>query len=339
LYKEKKKKETKMLIKNVIRVLIIGMFFLLALSCSVNPGSSSSSSITPYVGNRSLLNAIHEVITEAGATNGFKVVGYMPAWQGDVTTIQYDKVTHINYAFALPVTNGELAFPDGPVPALLVSMAHSNGVKVLISIGGWMSDSPNPGAFRAIAMNSSLLQVFVDNVTNFVYTNNLDGADIDWEYPQSAGYNYAGLMQKLHTALHSFGALCTAAVPALTAYSITSAVFTNVDYLTIMAYDCGLGAAHSPYSIVQTSINYWKGLGLSQDKTVIGMPFYGRDSSSWGDSIKYFELVAQDPSAPGKDQSGVWYYNGVATIKAKAGYAVTNAGGIMVWELSQDTAN
>ena len=32
----------------------------------------------------------------------FKVIGYMPSWAGDVNTVQYNKLTHINYAFILP---------------------------------------------------------------------------------------------------------------------------------------------------------------------------------------------------------------------------------------------
>ena len=33
------------------------------------------------------------------------------------------------------------------------------------------------------------------------------------------------------------------------------------------------------------------------------------------------------------------YYNGVSTITKKARYAKKNLGGIMIWELTQDTAN
>lgn len=33
------------------------------------------------------------------------------------------------------------------------------------------------------------------------------------------------------------------------------------------------------------------------------------------------------------------YYNGVETIKKKTGYAKENLGGIMIWELTQDTGN
>src|SRR5688572_10447785 len=46
--------------------------------------------------------------------NGFKSVGYMPSWAGSAAAIQYGKLTHINYAFALPNANGTLQPLENP---------------------------------------------------------------------------------------------------------------------------------------------------------------------------------------------------------------------------------
>ncbi|GAB3434976.1 hypothetical protein [Actinophytocola sediminis] len=53
------------------------------------------------------------VVTAAPAAatvlpNGFRSVGYLPSWSGSVNAVQYGKLTHINYAFALPNANGTL---------------------------------------------------------------------------------------------------------------------------------------------------------------------------------------------------------------------------------------
>ena len=40
------------------------------------------------------------------ATAQFRVIGYMPSWTGDINTVQYSKLTHINYAFLLPTSTG-----------------------------------------------------------------------------------------------------------------------------------------------------------------------------------------------------------------------------------------
>src|SRR5690554_1073812 len=72
----------------------------------------------------------------------FKVVGYVPSW--NPTNIQYSKLTHINYSFALPQYGGRIKPIDNPgYLQSIVSNAHANGVKVYIAIGGW-SDNGAP---------------------------------------------------------------------------------------------------------------------------------------------------------------------------------------------------
>ena len=71
-------------------------------------------------------------------------------------------------------------------------------------------------------------------------------------------------------------------------------------------------------------------------KVVLGVPFYGRPG--WAG---YGDILAADPDAGNKDHAmvsgmDVWY-NGISTIEKKTAYARDNLGGIMIWELTQDT--
>ncbi|MBE1460989.1 glycosyl hydrolase family 18 protein, partial [Kibdelosporangium phytohabitans] len=110
---------------------------------------------------------------------GFRSVGYMPSWSGSVNSIQYSKLTHINYAFVLPNSNGTLqAIPDPNKLRSLVSLGHSNGVKVSLAVGGW--NDGNDSAFEALAGNAGSRTTFVDALTNVVDQYSLDGVDIDW---------------------------------------------------------------------------------------------------------------------------------------------------------------
>ncbi|WP_255545304.1 glycosyl hydrolase family 18 protein [Micromonospora parastrephiae] len=114
--------------------------------------------------------------------NNFKSVGYMPSWAGNVNTIQYNKLTHINYAFVLPNNDGSLRAVENPSKlSSLVSQAHANNVRVSIAVGGW--NDGNDSAFEALAANSGSRTNFVNNLVNFVNQYNLDGVDMDWEYP------------------------------------------------------------------------------------------------------------------------------------------------------------
>lgn len=260
----------------------------------------------------------------------FRVVGYMPSWAGSVNSIQYSKLTHINYAFLLPTSTGGLQAIENPSKLQsLVTLAHNNGKKVLIAVGGW--NNGDDGAFESLAGNTGWRNAFVNNLINFVNQYNLDGIDIDWEYPDNgtSANNYAALMQQLSTEMHNRGKLLTAAVVAINGSSILNSVFGYVDFLNLMAYDAN-NFDHSTYSYATQSINYWKGRGLPASKVVLGVPFYGRPS--WE---SFAALVARGANPNADVFSGVGY-NGITTIKSKTNLAFDQGNGIMIWELSND---
>lgn len=260
----------------------------------------------------------------------FKVVGYMPSWAGSVSAIQYSKLTHINYAFALPTSTGGLQPIENPSKlSSLVSSGHANGVKVLIAIGGW--NNGDDGAFESLAANATYRTNFVNTVMNFVNQYGLDGVDMDWEYPDAgaSANNYLTLMTQLSTALHNQGKLLTAAVVGTGGASILSGVFNVVDFLNLMAYDYN-SYEHSTYTYASQSLTYWKGRGLPASKAILGVPFYARPS--WN---SYATLLANGAS-PNSDYFGSDYYNGLPTIRNKTNLAYDQGGGIMMWELSQD---
>jgi chitinase len=262
----------------------------------------------------------------------FRVIGYMPSWAGSVSSVQYSKLTHINYAFLLPTSTGGLQPIENPAKLQsLVSTAHANGVKVLISVGGW--NNGDDSAFEQFAANATYRSNFTTNIVNFVSQYGLDGADIDWEYPDAgaSANNYAALMQQLSTALHSRGKLLTAAVVATGGDGVPASVFGYVDFLNLMAYDAN-NFDHSTYNYAVQSVNYWKGRGLAASKLSLGVPFYGRPS--WE---SFAQLVARGADPYADVFSGVGY-NGINTIKSKTNLAFDQASGIMIWELSQDAA-
>jgi GH18 family chitinase len=264
--------------------------------------------------------------------SNFKVVGYLADWSGDVNQVQYSKLTHINYSFINTTASGSLSLGISTSRlSSVVSLAHAKGVKVCIAIGGW--NNGDDSNFESMAASSTATNTFINNVVNFVTTYNLDGADIDWEYPNtgSSATNYANVMKALSAALHANGKTLSAAVVSdgSGGAGVLSEVFGYVDMLNVMAYDGG--TPHSPYSLATTAISYWTGRGCAKGKIMLGVPFYGRDPET-----TYSDLVAQDASAPNKDQVGTVYYNGIKTIQDKTRLAMQQAGGIMIWEISQD---
>ena len=288
---------------------------------------------------KGLLGLLLLVLFSFTSLQAQRIVGYTTSWAGNPEQIDYSRVTHLNYSFAIPTSNGGIQ-PIENTGKLntLVRLAHARGVKVLIAVGGWeLGDGGgNDARFVALASTANGRRNFVNNVIRIINQHDLDGVDIDWEYPEPVNGrpdgNFTALMSELSDAMRSRGKLLTAAVnaSAWAADGIAREVFDKVDFLNIMAYDGDAGAGHSPYSYAEGAMNYYLGRGLPASKAVLGVPFYARPS--WE---SYATLVSQGANANNDTHNGN-FYNGINTIKAKAKLAKRRGSGIMIWTVDQD---
>lgn len=285
---------------------------------------------------------------------GFKVVGYYPSWKPDrLQAVDFGVVTHVCYAFAIPTAEGGLRDLENPDTArTLIRAAHQNGAKALLSVGGWSyNGTPLEGVFMEATATGAGVERLVQSILAMCDEYGFDGVDMDWEHPRVDGTSarqYETLMLALAERLHAEGKLLTSAVLSgatadgniyYDAAAHTNAVLNAVDFINVMAYDGGDGERHSQYQFAVDCGTYWKETrGLPAHKVVLGVPFYARPS--WAD---YGAILASVPIAGGADHTAYngmeVYYNGVDTIVEKTRYAKENLGGIMVWELTQDTAD
>ena len=282
------------------------------------------------------------LLVAANNANAFKVVGYLEPWYPNVEdSLLYTYLTHINYSFLIPTASGGIT-PDWSNTTQLddlVTRAHAAGKKVLVSVGGW--NGGDDSAFHTIAASSSLRTTFITNLYNYVIAHNLDGVDIDWEFPGGAESNFVTLMGELSARMKPAGKLLTAAVyfNGDTQGSISGA-YPYVDYFTIMAYN--MGTPHSTEAGAQAALNYWANQGMPKEKRILGIPFYGSGSSM--SVIAYSDIVADCPTAPEMNQNGSeacngQYFNGRQTVKDKTAMASTYGDGVSIWELAYDTSD
>ncbi len=284
----------------------------------------------------------------------FKVVGYYPAWKPDkLSAIDFSIITHICYAFAIPTPDGALLDLQNPDTArTILQSAHANGAKVLLSVGGWSyNDIPLENVFVEATANETKIRQFAESILSMCETYGFDGVDMDWEHPRVDGTSakqYESLMLLLSERLHAQGKLLTAAVLSgvtvdgniyYDAAAHTNVVLNAVDFINVMAYDGGDGERHSSYSFAVNCGTYWKDTrGLPAYKVVMGMPFYARPS--WESYGIILESVPKASDMDCVSYNGMEvYYNGLDTITAKTRYAKENLGGVMVWELTQDTSD
>jgi chitinase len=289
----------------------------------------------------------HEPIAPVGAGYGipedFRIVGYFPSWSGDPDRIQYRALSHLNFAFMAPTMEGGYQQVVGPEKlARLTAFAHSYGVGVLASVGGWSDDGTN--VFNVIAADPALTAQFVEATNELMERFSLDGIDIDWEYPRSAeADNFARFIHALAESLHAQGKILSIAVSADSANgrNIKTEVIADTDFINIMAYDDGLGTPqyvhHSTFAFAEKSMDYWLlDREVPASKATLGLPFYGR-SLTTRKAYTFRSIVDRDQAAPYKDVSRGIGYNGFETIRAKTvllGRA--RGGGVMIWQLNQD---
>ena len=245
--------------------------------------------------------------------------------------IPYDKLTHINYSFLTPKTDGTFnRINNSWKLEQIVGSAHQRGVKVSISVGGWGWDAQ----FEELAANPDIRTAFVQNLKAFVGEYQLDGVDMDWEYPDpgQSSQNFLALIKELRAAMPD--TLLTTAVVSYGdehGLGVPNESFELFDFINIMTYD---GPDHGTMEQFEQGLSYWSERGVPKEKIVMGAPFYGDPD------MPYFKLVQEDPNAAQTDTfdyyGTTYHYNGIPTLQTKTRIAMDKAGGIMFWALDHD---
>lgn len=277
-----------------------------------------------------------------------KIAYYTPRM--DAKEIPFKYLTHINYSFAIPAPSGDTLLPLKNDSALvsLVKEAKLHKVKIFISIGGWSigDGEGDDSRFHKMAETENGRNAFINSTIAFVKKYNLDGVDLDWEYPDEnhrSADDFVALCKELYAQLHLQKKQLTAAVVSAgkKAYGIKEDVYKYMDWLNIMVYDGDYGPEeikhHSPYSMAVNCLDFWlKERHLPAQKCVLGLPFYAKKGQGkFGFSYK---KLLESGASPLDDYWNGHYYNGKITTANKTKLALErHCAGVMVWEMSHDT--
>jgi chitinase len=247
----------------------------------------------------------------------------------------------LNYAFQNPDASGNLAESNSGLTAL-VSKAHQSNVKVLVSMGGASSAiDPIKSNYQNLISSSEKRATFISKILEYLDKYKLDGFDLD-EEGSAINADYAAFVKQLSDSLKSRGLLFSAAV-GWGAENIPNSVFQYFDFINLMSYDLTGSwdlthpGQHSPYWYAQKMIRDYKNRGVVQEQICLGVPFYGYGFYKKSGSFPYQQILELYPEAWTKDQVGdTIYYNGTNTIWRKTKLALSEASGVMIWELSSD---
>ena len=239
------------------------------------------------------------------------IIGYVGGFRGLIATDSVDvwRLSHINYAFVDIRDNRAWLHNEATDTTNLRKLSELKKInpdlKILISIGGW-SWSKN---FSDAVLTDTSTQNFASSAVSIVSKYNLDGIDIDWEYPGMIGDSnvyrpedkghYTILFKDLRQGLDSLADITrmkyyvTTAVGGSQQYihhTEIDKVQQYTDYINVMSYDYASGSdpisSHHTNLYVSSndsnqysahrSIQAFIAAGVPPDKIVIGIAFYGK---------------------------------------------------------------
>jgi chitinase len=242
----------------------------------------------------------------------YVVIGYVGG-RYDSTMVDPNKLTHINYAFVN--LKGNRAYLGNPARDTvnfrnLVKLKKRNpDLKILISIGGWGGCR----YFSDAVLSDTAREGFAASAVNIVRKYNLDGVDIDWEYPNDIGagnifrpvdkQNYTLMFQKLRLHLDTLEKetgrkMClTTAVGGFSRYlqqTEMDKASKYLDYVSLMTYDFAQDSLHIVlhHTNLYASKQYnttcsgdmaardFIAAGVPPEKLVMGVAFYSHTLTS-----------------------------------------------------------
>lgn len=193
---------------------------------------------------------------------------YVPERDYQPEKVPVEKLTHIIYSFT-KVIDGEMKFRDPAesgkkLEQLVLQKKRNPALKVMIACGGWGADG-----FSDMALTRESRQKFVSSAVAFIEKYQLDGIDIDWEYPGISGagtmardedkQHFTFLMQELREALDGIErpqvlTFASAGWKRYYNYVELDEVMPVVDYMNVMTYDQVGG--NSPYTGHHTALGW-----------------------------------------------------------------------------------
>jgi len=201
-----------------------------------------------------------------------------------ISEVPWNKLTHLYLCCAAPATAPPFFTQNWLTPSnypTLMSTAHANNVKVLLSI------IDLSGAFYPTATTPGNVDTFVATIVNYVNTNGFDGVDLDWENSIIES-QYVTFISKLRTALPT--ELITMDVGEWGGMpSVAASAHPNLDKINVMCYDMASysgvswynDAIHNNGTASLASCEARVGafttpsVGVPNSQIIVGIPAYG----------------------------------------------------------------
>ncbi|TWU29265.1 glycoside hydrolase family 18 protein [Bythopirellula polymerisocia] len=219
---------------------------------------------------------------------------------GMPSEINFDLYTHLAHAFLVAEKDGSLQSGDAVPNRELTRDAHDEGVKVLISLGGWGYDEN----FAAMSLDAEAEDRYVQAVMDIVAKYDYDGIDLDWEYPDTniEIVGFERLSRRFRKLLDELGekkdramvlTMAAASHPRTLGWLSNEFLLETMDWVNIMTYDytgrwAEFAGHHAPLHSssedpkrpalsTESTIKYLlEERHFPPDRLTVGIPLYGK---------------------------------------------------------------
>jgi chitinase len=157
--------------------------------CTISNSTTGAPGTAAANQNGCISNCGTDIVTSSSPAQIYSIAYYeafdwqRPCLKMSVDAINTADYTHIHFAFA--TINADYSLNVSSIVTQLPILSAMNGVKRILSIGGW-DFSTNPSTymiFRDVVASETSRATLITSVVNLLTEYNLDGVDWDWEYP------------------------------------------------------------------------------------------------------------------------------------------------------------
>jgi len=253
-------------------------------------------------------------LAEEHRSRSLVIAGYVFSRETAFLPGQIDphELTRINFAFG-NIQNGRVVI-SAPVDAqnlvAVVNLRRENpSLSILLSVGGWLGSS----SFSDVSLTAESRGAFIESAMDLIHRYDLDGLDVDWEYPGMAGsghpfraedkQNFTLLMKELRekfdkdtatTGKRLYLTIAAGAFDEFLEHTEMDKVARYLDTVNLMTYDSyeagsdAITGNHAPLftdpadpkkSSADSVVRSFQSAGVPPEKILLGVPFYGR---IWG---------------------------------------------------------
>lgn len=282
----------------------------------------------------SLLFCLSLFLPALPAFSGEHLAVYLPDYRAAVAVdAEFYGTTNLILFSAEPEEDGAVNF-SRITPELLraaKTAKEKQEIEVTVCVGGWGRGK----TFAKAVATKENRERFASELAAFCNTHELDGVDLDWEFPkgEQEHADFALFLGRLGEVLRAEDRILTAAL----GYTrpLSGECWQHLDRVHLMSYQPWSGQPYEPW--LRESIERFLDAGCPPEKLLVGVGFFTKEKAGERRAVSWKKMAGESSLPLPESEHGYWPV-GEETCDLRVRLATEyGLGGVMVWEFGHDT--